>query len=240
MNWQWLPFVSIRESKTTVQFILNLGETFTSVSSKEEILSFVKERGYSLSSLSNLGITEVSLGCYLYKGRIYKRESRKPIKVLQSLLSLISGKTIQTIKVRTKGVGVLSKEHIERLVSKKGSIEFRGEVYNSYSDIAKRFDISTSYLSVRLAKGQSLEEIISNYSGKRVRTSKPKVVDHLGNKFISVKEMLRHWGISRSAYERRKNLGWSLEEALTIPVNGVKVKTDCVDSEGKRNKNSKL
>ena len=42
--------------------------------------------------------------------------------------------------------------------------------------------------------------------------------DHLGNQFKSVSAMTRHYGIPRPTYTSRIKLGWSVEEALTIPI----------------------
>ena len=42
--------------------------------------------------------------------------------------------------------------------------------------------------------------------------------DHLGNQFKSVSAMTRHYGIPRPTYTSRIKLGWSVEEALTVPV----------------------
>ena len=44
-----------------------------------------------------------------------------------------------------------------------------------------------------------------------------KVEDHLGNEFHSVVEMCLYWGVNVACYRDRCLLGWSLEEALTIP-----------------------
>ena len=42
--------------------------------------------------------------------------------------------------------------------------------------------------------------------------------DHLGNYFKSVSAMTRHYGIPRLTYISRLKSGWSVEEALTVPV----------------------
>lgn len=41
--------------------------------------------------------------------------------------------------------------------------------------------------------------------------------DHLGNQFNSVSEMVKYYGIPRPTYISRIKLGWTLEEALTVP-----------------------
>lgn len=42
--------------------------------------------------------------------------------------------------------------------------------------------------------------------------------DHLGNYFKSVSAMARYYGIPRPTYISRLKSGWSVEEALTVPV----------------------
>lgn len=45
-----------------------------------------------------------------------------------------------------------------------------------------------------------------------------KCKDHLGNEYNSIKEMVEAYGLTYSLfYARRFALGWTLEEALTIP-----------------------
>lgn len=41
---------------------------------------------------------------------------------------------------------------------------------------------------------------------------------HLGNHFKSVSAMTKHWGISRTTYLSRINMGWSVEKALTFTI----------------------
>ncbi len=50
---------------------------------------------------------------------------------------------------------------------------------------------------------------------KRIN-EKPK--DHLGNEFETIKAMIDHYGITRSAYDKRIRAGWSLEKTLTMPL----------------------
>lgn len=45
-----------------------------------------------------------------------------------------------------------------------------------------------------------------------------QVKDHLGITYPSIKAMCEAYGISRSAYNNRKRLGWDLQDSLTKPV----------------------
>lgn len=209
VNWQWLPFVSLRVVSGKKYSLLKYKDNYSYVNSKEGVLELLIKEGYTLSSIANLGITEVSLGCYLYNGKIYSRDGGRPLKNLTSLLSLISGKSSQAINKKLKGMGLLSKEQVDSLLSRKrGTIEFDGIIYKNFSELAKDYDFHPSYLSKRLSQGSSLDKIIPYYSRK-------KVSDHLGNRYRNVEDMLDYWGISLKVYRKRKERGWTLEEALT-------------------------
>lgn len=48
--------------------------------------------------------------------------------------------------------------------------------------------------------------------------------DHLGNRFDSLYDMCKHWGIKISTYNKRVELGWSVEKILTTPIKASKPK----------------
>lgn len=138
VNWQWLPFVSLRVVSGKKYSLHKYKDNYSYVNSKEGVLELLIKEGYTLSSIANLGITEVSLGCYLYNGKIYSRDGGRPLKNLTSLLSLISGKSSQAINKKLKGMGLLSKEQVDSLLSRKrGTIEFDGIIYKNFSELAK-------------------------------------------------------------------------------------------------------
>lgn len=212
VNWQWLPFVQIHVRKTKVSLILQYKGVRTSVHSKKEVIDFLESKGFVLIPISNLGILEVYLGCYLYNGNVYYKDGVRPIKSLPVLLSLISEKSKQLMFKNLKGVRVLSKKQLERIVSKGKCIEFRGKVYKSYSELSRDYGFSLAYLSKWLSKGLSLEEIVANYKGKKA------IGDHLGNKYSCLGDMLNCRGISLKTYKSRLNNGWSLDKILTTPT----------------------
>ena len=127
-----------------------------------EVIDFLESKGFIFAPISNLGILEVSLGSYLYNGKIYQKDGVRPIKNLPVLLSLISGKSKQLIFKNLEGKGVLSKEQLEVMISKGKGIEFRGKVYKSYSELSRDYDFSLAYLSKWLSKGLSVEDIVIN------------------------------------------------------------------------------
>lgn len=224
VNWQWLPFVTARVMGAKVYFLLQYNRSHTNVRNKDEVISFLISEGYTFYPISSLGITEISLGCYLYNGKVYQKEGGRPTKNLVTLLSLISGKSQQTILRNLKGRGVLSKEQIKTLATERKSIEFNGKVYRSYSEIAKEYGFFTDVLYKQLAKGFSLQDIVSHHARKRF-------ADHLGNRYEKLEDMLSNWGISYSAYKKRLDEGWSLEKILTTPVKKKTFK-ECVDFKG--------
>lgn len=224
VNWQWLPFIVFRGSKIRIQLPQQRNK-YIDVNSKEDSLKFLEGEGYSFSSLNRLGIVEISKGYYLYNGRVYPKEGT-PTRSLTNLLTLISEKSYNYIHTRLKGKGVISKSLVDELVSST-SIKFRGKVYKTYSDLAKDYGFSLSYLSSKLSKGISLEEAVNSYKGHEGFK-----VDHLGNKFRSVEEMTDYWGISLKAYNKRRDRGWSLEKILTTPVRENPEAKECVDFKG--------
>lgn len=208
VNWQWLPFVVIRSANGKSYFFLKHKNFSAYVTSRNEVVSFLLKEGYMLSPISNLGVSEVSLGCYLYDDRLYKRDGGVPLKNLSRLLSLISWKSISNISNRLKGVGEIKDDsQLRLLLSRKGAIEFKGKLYNSYSELAKEFNIHPSYISRKLSDGLTLEEVVSEHN--------TRWVDHLGNHYNLLGDMLDYWGVQRRTYGERLKRGWSLEEALT-------------------------
>ena len=126
VNWQWLPFVKISNGRALVRVAQQNKKLYKSVNSKEHILSVLEEEGYSICPLSELGIVELFRGCYLYNGKVYKKEG-SPIKSLPSLLSLITGMSFNRINKQLKGFGVMSKKQINKLVLENSVIIFQRE-----------------------------------------------------------------------------------------------------------------
>jgi hypothetical protein len=226
VNWTWLPYITYRHTKTGVKLILQYKDTVEELKSDKDFLTFLGKVGYSLQPISKLGITELSLGCYLYEGVIYSEDGRKPLKTLSRLLSLISGKTPTNMSAQLKGLGILTEEKVKDLVSEQNTIEFRGRHYSSYSNLARKYGVHHNTLFKKVKDGVSLEEIISEHENS-------KIVDHLGKEYKTEKEMFKAWGITRNAYAGRKDLGWSLEEILTTPLKSRRSKDSWVDFNGK-------
>lgn len=93
-----------------------------------------------------------------------------------------------------------------------------GNNFKSVSAMSKHWGISrTTYLS-RINMGWSVEKALT-FTIREESKHKGEVVDHLGNKFKSLSQMLKHWGISPATYYNRTHKeGLSMEEALTKPI----------------------
>ena len=228
VNWQWLPYVSTKVNGGKLVSRLKRNGSYTSKISKEIVIQFLKDKGYSFISLESIGVVEVSLGCYLYKGNVYQRDGGHPLKNFSTFLSMVSGKSQTYIFNYLKGRGVLSNLQLEELFSRQKVLEYKGKVYKSQLEFIKEYGFSRTYFMKCLDKGMSLDEIVSNY-----KNSKDRRVDHLGKEFKTEKEMAKHWGISVEVYKGRKRSGWSLEKSLTTPTRLVREPVEYRDFKGR-------
>ena len=105
---------------------------------------------------------------------------------------------------------------------------YNGKEYMSMKALCKDFNVSYSLVYNRMRKyNMSLEEAISTPKHYR------PVEDHLGNKYTNMTEMAYKYDILPSVLSSRLNDGWTVEKALTTPVNRVvKRNTPWVDLEG--------
>ena len=68
VNWQWLPYVSIEGSgvcylrKNNKRFPIKCGV---------DAINILKSFGFCFSPMQNLGVIEISRGCFLYKDKLY-------------------------------------------------------------------------------------------------------------------------------------------------------------------------
>lgn len=213
VNWQWLPYVSTKVNRGKLVTRLKRNGSYTSKISREIVIQFLIDKGYSFRSLESIGVVEVSLGCYLYKGKVYQRDGGHPLKNFSTFLSMISGKSQTYIFNYLNGRGVLSNLHLGELFSTQKVLEYKGKVYKSQLEFVKEYGFSRTYFVKCLDKGMSLDEIVSNY-----KDFKEGRVDHLGKEFKTEKEMAQHWGISLEVYKGRRRSGWSLKDSLTTPT----------------------
>lgn len=220
VNWQWLPFLRIERSGNC--YLVKEGIRIP-VNSAEEIIKALKDFDFFISTLQSLGFTEISQGCFLYKGKLY--QVSKPNSSVLTLLATITESSKTWVSKQINGKGVLSKEFVDDLVLKTSKILFRGKLYRSYNTLAKDVGLSSGHIYNCLAEGKTLEEIIDEHENNFV-------TDHKGDKFPSIVDMCKHWGISKNAYYRRLSRGWSLEKALSFPIKKVRKSKSYVDFNG--------
>lgn len=96
------------------------------------------------------------------------------------------------------------------------SVDHLGNRFKSVSALAKNYGISLCGLTLRLKRGMTLEEALTEPISATKRGV--KCTDHLGIEYSSKCEMCKHYNISHQTLKGRLNLGWSLEKALTESV----------------------
>lgn len=205
VNWQWVSFIRFRGGKYA--YLVKDGKSFP-VKSSKDVVKVLESLGFRFYSLHNLGIVEVSFGCFLYKGTLYNIGSKKPSII--KFIETVTGRSKVWMIKQLDGEIIFSKNIIDSLVESSSKVTYNGKSYKNYVQLFRELDINPEYAYTRLTRGDSLENLIEEY--------KPKsdfVKDHLGNQFDSLKSMLSHWGILPSTYHARTRKGWSLEEALT-------------------------
>lgn len=220
VNWSWLPF--IRTERSGNCYFVKEGIR-TPVNSSEDALNLLNDFEFLISPLQSLGFTEVSQCCFLYKNRLYQVNKQK--SSILTLLATITDSSKTWVSKQISGKGVLSKEFVDDLVVKKSKIPFRGKLYSSYNTLAKAVGLSSGYIYNCLSEGRTIEEIVDGHESSFV-------TDHKGDKFTSVVDMCKRWGISNDAYYRRLSRGWSLERTLSSPIKEVRKSTSYVDFKG--------
>ena len=104
-----------------------------------------------------------------------------------------------------------------------------GNIFFSVIEMCDYYNVSpTSFYKKRKA-GKSLEECLSDTRKTKVNYM---VKDHLGNKFMSIKEMAEHYGIEYGTLAYRLRKGYSMEEALTKESKYFQTQKKCCDHNG--------
>jgi len=97
-----------------------------------------------------------------------------------------------------------------------------GEEYPSIRKLAQAYGISrTTFYSLKQA-GFTDEEILKgkrNPQNYRRTKEKRKCIDYMGKEYDSLTALAKEYGLSRACLRGRLNSGWSIQDALTIPVN---------------------
>lgn len=98
--------------------------------------------------------------------------------------------------------------------------DHKGNTYASTKEMCDAYGLRVDTFKSRIKSGKSLEEALTR-TPSMVTTNKP-CQDHLGNQYNSQIEMARAYGLTKDLFIARRRMGWSLEEILTTPLNGVR------------------
>lgn len=212
VNWYWLPYISKVQGNSSVVFEYK-GERHL-IDSKDFAINVLVADGFTLVPLSNIGVTEVLRGYYLFNGSMYYKEGRSSFHSLISFFSKVFNKPYTTVRLKLKGVGVLTQGKVTDLFSpKETNIELHGKTYNNYAELSKEYNLPINCIYKGLSRGLSIEEVVTNYKPRN-----KEVKDHQGNSFKSIRDMCRFWNITDHVYHQRMVAGMSVEDALTLPL----------------------
>ena len=111
----------------------------------------------------------------------------------------------------------------------KNSIKIQdhlGNNFKSISEMCRYYHIGQNLYHIRLNAGWSLEKILTTPPKPINDMSAKTHIDHLGNVYESQNALCRAYNISKSMFATRIKAGWTLEDALTKPVQppGIKIK----------------
>lgn len=107
-------------------------------------------------------------------------------------------------KEKTYGGGRACKDHL-------------GNEYRSIKEMCLFWNIDRGIVYQRLRAGWSLERALTEQNLRVTGNSgrRRKCRDHLGNEYMSLKEMCNKYGIAESKFLNRLSHGWDLQKALT-------------------------
>lgn len=230
VNWQWLPFIVSRGKEIKVFLPRRGGKTYVSVGSEEEVVSCLSNEGYSLQPLSILGIIEITKGCYLYSGKVYKNE-KKVIISLPNFLAKVSGSHSTYVHRHFEGKGVLSESQLEKLVNnltpERGVLDHLGNKFGSVEEMAEHWGIPLKVYNNRRYRRWSLERTLTT----PVRENK-ECVEFKGNVFPSIQSMSKKYEVPYVSILYHISKGMTPVEALEYLLSKEKAKRKVIDHLG--------
>lgn len=94
-------------------------------------------------------------------------------------------------------------------------ITFEGRKYPSVISLLRAYGVhSGTFYALYNRYGDVKKAIELGQVERRSNNS----VDHLGNKYSSITEMAKAYGLNYSTVNNRLNYGWSIEKVLTTPA----------------------
>jgi hypothetical protein len=96
---------------------------------------------------------------------------------------------------------------------KQDITDHEDRVFKTQKDMCEYWGVREKTYHDRKSKGWPLKECLSK---ENTQNSGDLILDHLGKKFDSVKEMCDYWGVTYSTYTGRIKANYTQEEALTM------------------------
>lgn len=99
----------------------------------------------------------------------------------------------------------------------QNKFSYNGVQYKKLSDLAKRYKINPRLLYKRIADGWSLDEAVSIPRERTEKILNKQLYEYEG-KLMSVEQLSQINGINKKNIYKRLARGWSVEEAVEIPL----------------------
>ena len=101
----------------------------------------------------------------------------------------------------------------------KPCVDYRGNHFDSFKEMAKAYNMPAQQLRARLALGWELKKALTTpFRPCKSHKYYNEYIDHLGNKYKTLKVMLEKYKIRIQLYQWRRQHGWSIERTLTTPA----------------------
>ena len=102
---------------------------------------------------------------------------------------------------------------VRGVYGRKACTDTEGNEYRSMSAMCREHGVSNNVFYSRIRSGCSMEEALTK--GRLPRVGRDGYTDHKGNKYSTIREMCKAWGISSGTYMYRIKKGMNVEQALT-------------------------
>lgn len=107
-------------------------------------------------------------------------------------------------------------------VNKKGKAipvtDNAGNAFPTLAAMARHHDLNYNTLNANIKNGMTPGDAVDKMLKNKTERQNRYVEDHLGNKFKTLREMAKHYGITEKALQSRTARGMPLEQALTTPL----------------------
>lgn len=115
------------------------------------------------------------------------------------------------------------------------NISYQGIKAKSISDLARKKGINVGTALSRLSRGWTLEEAIEIPVERQNKELRVPLYSYK-KQFLSVKQLAEKYNINYKTLHKRLSRGWSIEEAIEIPITKKGVKYEPNKMENERNR----